>query len=46
MVAGWHAVAQQWAALPVGAAKIETDGKHDAFEVPERIHDLDWMEGE
>jgi starch phosphorylase len=41
MVTWRHTVEQQWAALRFGAVKIETDGKHHAFEVQLSVGDLD-----
>jgi starch phosphorylase len=41
MVTWRHTMEQQWAALRFGAVKVETDGKHHAFEVQLSIHDLD-----
>jgi starch phosphorylase len=41
MVTWLHTLEQQWAALRFGAVKVETDGKHHAFEVELSLHDLD-----
>jgi starch phosphorylase len=41
MVTWRHAVEQHWAALRFGAAKVETDATHHAFEVRLFVGDLD-----